>query len=395
MDSLISASSDALFSATISQPQHLDELSKQTLSHGLDLYMNGDYKGAIKEFKRSVGLSPYSEYSVETSNYMANAYLKLGEVEKAISTYKKSIGLFPNRDDTNIKLGNLYFSLDRPEEAEQQYKEAVRKYPSSNNYFSLGQAYLNLDRLGEAEAIFAKVQSMDPKKPTGDYGLGLTYSKQGRYDEAIEHFEKAVSLDEEFYDGYAEIGYAYADMGKEDEAKEILNFLDQKDPALAFTLGQYMYQVDQPTFATVYYPEAFGTYPAKTPLSSLDAYLVDANASKTFTISISFDKEMDRASVESLANWQIGRSSGSGPGEAYNFGLPIPSTEVTPQSIPTNVYYDSELWKATVKFTVTQNDTADGTIDPAHIEFKFKGKDLYGNKMDPDGDQYSSFSGVA
>jgi len=88
-------------------------------------------------------------------------------------------------------------------------------------------------------------------------------------------------------------------------------------------------------------------------------------------------------------------SLGSGPGEAYNFGLPIPSTEVSLPALPTSVYYDSETWTATVKFTVTQNATADGTIDPSHIDFKFMGKDLYGNKMDPTGDQYSTFSGIA
>jgi tetratricopeptide (TPR) repeat protein len=395
MDSLIGVNADALFSATVPKQQQMDELSKQSLSRGIDLYIAEDYRGAIREFGRSLGLAPYSEYSVDASNYMATAYLQLDETEKAISTYKNSIRLNPTRDDIHITLGNLYFSLDRHEDAEREYKEAVRKYPSANNYFALGQANLYLDRFGEAEAAFVKVRSLDPKKATGDYGLGLTYSKQGIYAKAIDHFEKAIRLDKDFYDGYAEIGYAYADMGEIDEAKAILEFLEQKDPALANTLSQYIYQVDKPNFSTVYYPEAFGSYPAKTPISSLDVYLANANASKTFTISISFDKEMDRESVESLANWQISRASGSGPGEAYNFGLPVPSTEVKLPSIPINVYYDSETWTAKVKFTVTQNETADGTIHPSHIAFKFLGKDSYGNKMDSGGDQYSTFSGVA
>lgn len=395
MDSLTGVSAYTLFSATLSQQTKLDGLSKQALSNGIELYIDEEYEEAIKEFKRSVGLSPYSEYTVEAYDYMAKAYINLDETDEAINSYKRSIVMNPTLDDLNITLGNLYFSLDRYEEAEQEYSEAVRKNPIANNYFALGQAYLYLDRLNEAENVFAKVLSLDPKKPNGDYGLGLTYNKQGRYDEAIAHFEEAIRLDKDFYDGYAEMGYTYADMGEMDEAQAMLEFLEEKDPDLANTLSQYIYEVDLPNFTTVYYPEAFGSYPAKTPLSFLDAYLADADASKTFTISISFDKEMDRESVENLGNWQIKRASGSGPGEAYNFGLPIPSTEVRLPLLPTNVYYDSESWTATVKFTVTQNDTADGTIDPSHIEFKFLGKDLYGNKMDPTGDQYSAFSGVA
>ena len=56
MDQLANVFSDALFSATYPNLEQLNNLGKQSLSHGIDLYMNGDYKGAIREFKRSVGL---------------------------------------------------------------------------------------------------------------------------------------------------------------------------------------------------------------------------------------------------------------------------------------------------------------------------------------------------
>jgi hypothetical protein len=50
---------------------------------------------------------------------------------------------------------------------------------------------------------------------------------------------------------------------------------------------------------------------------------------------------------------------------------------------------------ATVTFRLQQNAAADGTIDPSHIEFKFSGKDIYGNSMDENFDQFMGFSGVA
>lgn len=390
-----SALSDALMSSTYTTQQGLDSLSQSALSHGIDLYMNGDYQGAVKEFTRSIGLSPNSDYSVDASNYLANTYLQLNDTEKAISTYQKSIKLNPTRDDIHISLGNLYFSLNRYTDAENEYKEAARIYPDANNYFSLGQAYLYNDRLSDAEDTFNKVKTIAPGSAMGDYGLGQTYAKQGRYDKAIEHFEEAISKKNDFYDAYAEMGYVYADMGKKDEAKEIKKILDDKDASLGYTLGVYMYQVDRPGFYTAYYPEAFGSYPARTDVSSLDSYLANANASKTFSLKIIFDKEMDRASVENLSNWQISREYGSGPGEAYNFGRPIPSTEIAIPFIPINVYYDAETFTATVRFNVTQNSTADGTIDPSHIQFKFLGKDMYGLSMDSAADQYSAFCGIA
>ena len=127
----------------------------------------------------------------------------------------------------------------------------------------------------------------------------------------------------------------------------------------------------------------------------MDSYLANADASKKFTMVFQFDKAMDRESVENLVNWKIGRSTSSQPGRIYNYGLSIPSTEIQVGTLANNVYYDQESFKATVTFTIRQNSTADGTIDPTHIEFKFSGKDTFGNKMDPDFDQYLGFSGAA
>jgi hypothetical protein len=131
-----------------------------------------------------------------------------------------------------------------------------------------------------------------------------------------------------------------------------------------------------------------------TPLVALNSYLMNPGASRTVSIQIQFDKQMDRGSIENPVNWQIGRAIGQGPGQAYNFGLPMPTTEIDVQPIPDTVTWDPDNLTATVYFTVTQNAAASGTIDPSHIEFKFTGKDIYGLKMNPKFDQFTGFSGV-
>jgi hypothetical protein len=157
-----------------------------------------------------------------------------------------------------------------------------------------------------------------------------------------------------------------------------------------------MYKVDPPKFMFSFANEGFNyMMPWKTPLSALDAYLAAPDAEKTFKMVFQFDKEMDRESVENVLNWHIGRSTQNGPGLAYNYGFPVPDTEVTLPPIPKSVYYDADNLTATVYFDVRQNADADGTIDAAHIEFKFTGEDAYGNKMNPKYDQFMGFSGVA
>jgi hypothetical protein len=121
---------------------------------------------------------------------------------------------------------------------------------------------------------------------------------------------------------------------------------------------------------------------------------MNPGASKTFTMQIMFDKAMDRDSIENPANWQISRATGHGPGQAYNFGLPVSANEARISSIPSAVTWDADNQTATVYFTLTQNAAANATIDPSHIEFKFSGKDIYGLKMNPKFDQFTGFSGV-
>ncbi len=386
-----------MFTAMTQSSAGLENLANGALKQGIDLYMNGNYKAAVKEFQRSMGLAPASPNSIHAANYMANAYLKLNDTEKAIKAYKTSIKLNPFEEDTHAKLGNLYFSLERYEEAEKEYNEVVKLNGSGVNYYALGQVYLATERYEEAENVFDKVRRLSPDKTDGYFGLGQAYSGQGRYDEAIAHFEQALERDSSLLEAHAEIGYAFADMGQMDMAQIKLDLLNLEGSDLAETLDRYMYKVDPPKiiFASSFDSTFPYSMPFKTQVAALDSYLANADAAKKFTMVFQFDKAMDRESVENQTNWKIGRSTSSEPGRIYNYGLSIPSTEIQVNPLPNNVYYDSNTHQATVTFTIQQNSTADGTIDPSHLEFKFSGKDAFGYQMDPDFDQYMGYSGVA
>jgi tetratricopeptide (TPR) repeat protein len=386
-----------IFSYTVPQADQLQNLANSALSNGIDLYTKKNYNGAIKAFQRAIGLSPNSSYSVDAANYMAQSYLQLNNTQGAIDAYKKAIQLDGSRDNAHISLGNLYFSQNRYQEAQQEYEQAVKLNPSASNRFSLGQAYMYNSRYGEAENQFRQVQNLEQEKPNGYYGLGQNYAKQGLYSEAVSAFQKAIDLKQDFYDAYAEMGYAYADSGQMDEAKQILDLLKDKAPNLVDNLSNSISKNDPPSFAFVDVGSSSFQYysSAGTLVSGLDAYLANANASKTFTMVFQFDKEMDRESVENIANWKISRAAGSGPGQAYNFGMAIPSTEIQIAPLPLSVYYDSTRLTATVKFNIQQNASTNGTIDPSHIEFTFSGKDGFGVAMDPKKDQFSGFSGIA
>ena len=137
---------DRLFSATLNGPAQLESMANAALNAGIDKFMQKDYEGAADDFRRAVGIAPQGANAITAADYMANAYLKTGDTEKALGAYENAVSLDPTRDDMYIKLGNLNFSLGRNAEAEDAYRQAVTLNPDATNIFSLGQLYLNTDR---------------------------------------------------------------------------------------------------------------------------------------------------------------------------------------------------------------------------------------------------------
>ncbi len=403
MNLLDNITADNIFKAIQNRQYGLETLSNQMLKAGIDKYQEKDYKGAAREFEKSINLAPFSTYAPNTAKYLVQSYIKIGEEkgekelykQKVIQTYKNAIQRHPKRDDLRTELGNYYFSNEMYQEAVIEYKAAVDAKPDAKNRFSLGQGYLKTQDYNEAFKQFNEVKRLEPNSPNGYYGMGQLYSKTQDYDQAIEEFEKMITKDSTFYEAYAQMGYAYADGGNIDDAWKMHKILEKKDETLAQMLKLYIDKVDPPKITFAW---ASGSFPYRmsinTPVSALDSYLEGAGTSMSMTMKFMFSKEMDRSSVENIANWSISRASGYGA-NAYNFSMAIPDTETSLNPLPDYVIYNKENMSATVGFTISQNENADATIDPSHIVFKFKGKDIYDIAMDKDFDEFSGFNKIA
>jgi tetratricopeptide (TPR) repeat protein len=327
-----------VFVSVAQQQRQLESISNAALNSGITHFQNARYKEAAADFARAVALSPASPHAVTSAEYQANAYIKLGRVDKAVRAYETAAGLDPQSDTSLVKLGNLFYTEERYKEAETAYQKAVAINPNATNRYSLGQAYLQTGNTIGAEREFGEVARLIPDEPNGYFGLGLTYAKQERYDKAVGLFERAIEKDPEFFSTYLELGITLADAGRIDDAIEQFNLLLERVDALADQLSRYIYKVDKPKlmFANAASSLTY-TLPMRTQLSVLDAYLETAGAAKDFTMMFQFDKQMSRDSVENVYNWAIGRADGSEPGNRYNFGLPVDDTEAALPSFPTHV----------------------------------------------------------
>jgi cytochrome c-type biogenesis protein CcmH/NrfG len=395
--SLISATVvDSLFNAIPYSQSQYDTLSNSALSRGIDLYTNGDYDRAVKDFRRAIALSPSSENAKKSYDFMARAYLLDGNTDAAIKAYKEAIRVFPNEDTLRVSLGDIYYKEGLLTEAEAEYTAAIKLNPDSpESRYGLGQVYFDSKRYEEAEAQFKKVVSLSPSSTIGYYGLGQTYRKTGDYNDAITQLEKATTLDRSFYNGLLELGYTYADMGDVDNANGMVEYLSDQGSSLWSNLSAYIYETTSPEFLAAYSTNGFNdSLGPGTPVSDLDSNLSTPQAEKTFTMRFSFTKDMDPVSVQNPFNWKISRATGVNVGGAYNYCRSIPSTETSIGAIPVSVIYESDEYSADVTFKVAQNVTGDATIDPSHIVFSFYGMDAYGKAMNLTADEYSGISKI-
>jgi tetratricopeptide (TPR) repeat protein len=389
-------SSNALFSALTQQSTQMDTLAQSAISSGIGFYQEGKYDVAAREFKRAISLSPQSENTLNAYDYLAMAFLKMGNNKEAIKAYHSALRLSPNRDDFHYKLGNILLEEGNTDQAIKSYKAALRIEPDSTAYlYSLGQAYLKKGSLDDAKVQFQKIIKLAPREYGGYYGMGQAYYQAGEYEKAVEQFEKVLALKEDFFSARVDLGYALTDLGRVDEAYEQADILQDNDPSLAGVLNHYIYQSAKPEFLVGYSDTGFNTsLGPRTPLSALNSYLSSPNSSQEFTMKFIFNKEMDIASVEDRYNWRITRATPDIKGGSYNWGMPVPETEVSISAFPDRVRYDWENNTAIVTFTIEQNSAASGTLDPSHLIFQFVGKDAYGNPMNPSADQYGGISKI-
>lgn len=394
--SIFDVGASSLFVSATSQRAQMANIAQRVLSNALEHFVAKRYDEAITGFKQAVGLAPQSDTAINAYDYLARIYYQQGNSAAAVNAYEQAIKIDPGRADTHVTLGNLYISMSEPDKAVLAYEKAVVNDPSGVNRYSLGQAFLESGRYSEAVGQFTLVRDQEPGKPNGWYGLGLAYVKQGQASDAIDAFQQALSIQQDFSYAKVELGYLLADTGERDLATQIATELQTSASDLAETLSQYIFEKTPAemvgVLATSTFPKVLGP---RTQVSALSSYLVNAGDQQTFSMIFQFNKPMDAQSVENILNWSISRSTDTGRADGYNFGFAVPDTEVTLSGIPSSVTYDPTLYAATVLFTLRQNDTANGTLDPSHIKFAFEGTDAGGLAISRDADEYTGFSGVA
>ncbi len=142
----------------------------------------------------------FTERDAERIFEEAYTYHMMGDIEKAIELYKKSIEIKPTAKAYTF-LGWAYSMLRDYEKAIEYCKKAIDLDPDYGNpYNDIGAYLIEMGRFEEAipwlkKAITAK--NYEPRHYP-HINLARAYMMMGRLEEALEEVEKALSIDPDY-----------------------------------------------------------------------------------------------------------------------------------------------------------------------------------------------------
>ncbi len=154
------------------------------------------------------------------TRWYVEALTAQGKIEAAIAELKRAVGLHPDYAEAYNDLGLLQHRMGQNEEAAKSYARAAELKPHLEYFrINLGNTYLDLDRLDEAEAIFQKLVGDNPKRSDALSGLGTVAAKRGAYDQAIERYRGAIALEPQRAEYHFNLGHALSQAGRLPEAE--------------------------------------------------------------------------------------------------------------------------------------------------------------------------------
>jgi len=163
---------------------------------GFTLLRNGDYRGAIAQFKEALARDPLTAHPFERMEAMekAAAALRDGVVTAAIEHLDVAIELDPNRGESHRLLATVYLADRREDEAVAEFETAARLDPDDERIrLALANALVEAGRYPDAERALGQTIERLPASGRARYALAGLYQRQGLYEQAVSELAAAVA----------------------------------------------------------------------------------------------------------------------------------------------------------------------------------------------------------
>lgn len=166
-----------------------------------------------------------SPRAVEEHCAIAEELYRKGHLAEALQVLEKGLKIDSHSARLRSELARIHTVQRNYERAAHYLEEAVQQEPGDTQLLArLGEAYLGSRKVEEAEAIFRRLQELDPTDQESRVQIGRLHILQGELDQAFEQL--------------APLADALVERREGDKAAALLQPIIQKDPAHVSTLAK-------------------------------------------------------------------------------------------------------------------------------------------------------------
>jgi len=189
-------------------------------NRALALSTKGDLDSAITEYRKAIKMFPSF---IEAYNNIGEIYSRMGNRDLAISSYKEALNIDRNYR-VLLNLGVEYYNNNDPKTAIKYFSESLllKNDFLEGNFYS-GMAFFNMQDYANAEKYFSIVVKLDSRHLKTNYLLAFIYYEWKKYNHTLQCLDRIRDLadDKVFLNKY--YGFCYYHLGRFDEALQFLN----------------------------------------------------------------------------------------------------------------------------------------------------------------------------
>jgi serine/threonine protein kinase/Flp pilus assembly protein TadD len=161
---------------------------------------------------------------------LGRIYQQTGQLDKALSEYRRALDEDPSAIDAEYLIGGIYEDQGKLPEAEEALTSVVKRRPGYwLGYSGLGAFYYEHGEFSKAAQQFQAMIDLQPDNSMGYHMLGGDYIAMARYDDAIDILKKGLAL-KETSSAWSNLGSAYMFLSRYPEAVDAMKRATELDP---------------------------------------------------------------------------------------------------------------------------------------------------------------------
>ena len=174
---------------------------------------------ALIPLQKAVKVAPEFRQAHEN---LALVWTKLGDLNKAEISLKKSLEIDPSNFTNWKSLGDVLSDQGKEKEADKAYKNAIS---TDKKYLDLQKAMSQVQKgnLGEAEKIYRSILSDDPNNVDALRLLALLASRTGAIDQAINMLENCIKIAPDYALAWENLAKLYRQKDDPDSLQKAAN----------------------------------------------------------------------------------------------------------------------------------------------------------------------------